>query len=285
MAISSPTDVLILGAGGRVGEALNRLLPGYGLSVRSVSRSRTASNTRGVNVCCEREVAACIEAVHPRVVIYAAALTDPDRCERDPTTSYDVNVIGVSHVAAAAARIGARVIYYSSDYVFGAPGKYCEDAQVAPLQIYGRHKSEAEKLMLKYGDNVVVRLPLLFGSRDFVTEAVTAIIHGVPLRCDNRRRYPIPVEHVVQVTGNIITTNARRGIYHAVGVDGVTKLEWASYIARMLGKPVLPAAVAAESSYAPRPLDVQLSTHHPEMSAQEGTVWSATRARVAELGG
>ncbi len=284
MAISSRADVLILGAGGRVGEALGRSLPEYGLSVRSVSRSRAASDTGGVDVCCESDVVACIEAVRPRVVIYAAALTDPDRCERDPSASYDVNVKGVSRVAAAAARIGARVIYYSSDYVFGAPGEYFEDAQVAPLQVYGRHKAEAEELALNHGDNLVVRLPLLFGSRDFVAEAVDAIIRGIPLPCDSRRRYPIPVEHVVQVTGMIITTNARRGIYHAVGVDGVTKFEWANYIAGLLGKPVPAVDVAAGSSCARRPLDVQLSTRYPEMCAQVGTVWSATRARVAELG-
>lgn len=285
MAISSRTDALILGAGGRLGEALSRLLPRYGLAISSVLRNQTTANTRGVDVCSERDVTECIEAVRPRVVIYAAALSDPDRCERHPSASHEVNVRGVCHTAAAASRIGSRVLYYSSDYVFGAPGTYCEDAQVAPRQVYGRHKVEAEQVLLGDGDgdNVVMRLPLLFGSRDFVLAAVNAIKQGVPLRCDDRRRYPIPLEHVVEVTASIITSNARRGIYHAVGVDGLTKVEWANYIAGLLGKPALVVAAAADKSAAPRPVDVELGTRHPEMRAAAGTVWSATRARVAEL--
>ncbi|MGF2945492.1 SDR family oxidoreductase [Mycobacterium sp. Lab-001] len=282
MAVSR-TDVLIFGAGGRVGEALSRLLPGYGVSISSASRNPTASNTRGVDVRSGSDVVECIEAVRPRVVIYAAALSDPDRCERNPSVSYDVNVRGLRQVAAAAAGIGSRVVYYSSDYVFGAPGNYFEDAQVAPLQVYGRHKSEAEQLLLGDGDNVVIRLPLLFGSRDFVGEAFNAIRQGAPLRCDGRRRYPIPLEHVVRVTAMTMATNARRGIYHAVGVDGVTKLEWAGYIAGLLAKPAPAVAAAADRSCAPRPVDVVLSTRHPDMRAPAGTVWSATRARVAEL--
>lgn len=266
---------------------MGRSLPRYGLSTSSVLRKRTAADTCGVDVRSERDVAECVEAVRPRVVIYAAALSDPDQCERNPSASHDVNVRGVCHAAAAASRIGSRVLYYSTDYVFGAPGTYCEDAHVAPQQVYGRHKVEAERLLLGDGDgdgdNVVMRLPLLFGSRDFVLAAVNAIKQGVPLRCDDRRRYPIPLEHVVEVTASIVTTNARRGIYHAVGVDGLTKVEWANYIAGLLGKPAPVVAPAPDNSGARRPVDVKLCTRHPEMRASAGTVWSATRARVAEL--
>ncbi|TVS87915.1 sugar nucleotide-binding protein [Mycobacterium helveticum] len=283
MAMSRRTDVLILGAGGRVGEALGRLLPGYGLSISSASRHPPVANVHGVDVRSAGDVVECVEAVRPRVVIYAAGLSDPDRCERDPSASYDVNVRGVRHAAAAASRIGGRVIYYSSDYVFGAPGSYREDAQVAPRQVYGRHKVEAEQFLLGDGDNVVLRLPLLFGSRDFVAEAVNATVQGLPLRCDERRRFPIPLDHVVQVTAMTIATHARRGVYHAVGVDGLTKLEWANYIAGLLGKRAPAVAVATERSCARRPVDVELSTRHPEMRAAAGTVWSATRVRVAEL--
>lgn len=279
---SNRTDVLILGASGRVGRALSRLLPDHGLAVKGVSRKH-ASGTTGVDVCHREEVSACIEAIDPRVVVYAAAVSDPDRCEQDPSTSYDVNVIGADRVAATAAKIGCRLVYYSSDYVFGEPGRYFEDAPVSPLQVYGRHKSEAEQLVLSHGDNVVIRLPLLFGGRDFVAEAVSAAVQGTPLARDGRRRYPIPVEHVVAVTEMLVAATARPGIYHAVGTDEATKSEWACYIAGLLGKPVPPMAEPTKTSIARRPSDIELATHHPELSTQPGTLWTATRERVDEL--
>lgn len=279
----SGTDVLIVGASGRVGHALSRRLPGYGLSVRGVSRSATTRQIDRVDAGSAEQLVACVEATRPRTVIYAVAISDPDHCERDPALSYRVNVAGAERVAAAAARIGCRVIYYSSDFVFGAPGRYFEDAPVAPLQVYGRHKAEAEQLVLGHGDNVVIRLPLLFGDRDFIDATVRAIAQEIPLATDDRRRFPIPLEHVVQVTGEIVMTNAQSGVYHAAGADAVTKSEWAGYIAGLLDKPVPAAAVAARPSPAARPVDVELVTRHAEMSTRAGTLWEATRARVAEL--
>ncbi|WP_343708651.1 sugar nucleotide-binding protein [Mycobacterium sp.] len=273
---ANAADVLVLGAGGRLGEVLARLLPGFGLSVRGVSRHH-------VDVRDHAALTACIEATDPRVVVYAAAMADPDRCERDPSASHDVNVAGAVQVTEAAARIGCRVIYYSSDYVFGEPGRYFEDAPVSPLQVYGQHKAEAEQLVLGRGDNVVIRLPLLFGNgRDTVSDLVRAVVQGTPLARDDRRRYPIPLRHVVTVTAMIVSTGARCGIYHAVGVDSVTKIEWACYIAGLLGRPVSPAT-ATGSPLAARPADVELASRRPEMCAPAGTLWEATRARVVEL--
>lgn len=283
--VEKPTDVLVLGASGRVGEALGRLLPGYGFAVRSVSRKAATPDTAGVDVCDQNGLVACIEEIDPRVVVYAAAVADPDRCEDDPSTSYAVNVIGAGWVAEAAAKTGRRVVYYSSDYVFGQPGRYLEDAPVMPLQVYGRHKAEAEKLVLSQGDNMVIRLPMLFGSRDFVAETVEALVRKTPLVRDDRRRYPISVEHVARVTGTVITPKAPPGIYHAAGVDAVTKSEWAAYIAGLLGKALPPAAVSTTGPIARRPLDIELATRHRQMRTRQGELWAATRARVAELAG
>lgn len=270
-------DVLVLGAGGRVGAALCDLLPGYGLSVHGLTR-------REIDVGDEAAVAACIAAAGARVVVYAIAIADPDRCELDPAASYDANVAGVQRVAAAADRNGCRVIYYSSDYVFASPGTYFEDAPVAPLQVYGCHKVEAERLVLDGGDNVVLRLPLLFGTTDFVAAAVRAVLGGTPLAVDQRRRFPIPLTHVARVTAGVITTEAPSGIYHAVGTDTVTKAEWLAYIAELLNRPVPPAAAPGAGTAAPRPVDVELATRHPQLCTTPGTLWAATRERVAELG-
>lgn len=264
------TDVLVFGATGRLGTALVRLLPGFGLSV-------TGRSGRGAE-----QLAAGVEAVVPRVVVYAAAIADPDACERDPDASHRVNVAGPAAVAATAARLGCRVVYYSSDYVFGPPGRYFEDAPVSPLQVYGRHKVAAERLLLERGDNIVIRLPLLFGARDFVADAVAAITRGTPLAMDERTRFPISVDHVAAITATLLREEAPAGIYHAVGTDAVTKADWARYIADLLDQPVPPVA-PAKPAVAARPVDIELATRHTGMATSPGALWAATRARVAEL--
>lgn len=271
-------DVLILGASGRVGAALCELLPGHGLSVSGVPR-------KGVDIGDDAAVAACIAASEAPAVVYAVAIADPDRCERDPAASYAANVAGAARVAAAAARIGCRVIYYSSDYVFGAPGTYFEDAAVSPLQVYGRHKVEAEQLVLGGGDNVVLRLPLLFGASDFVAAAVHAVLTDTPLTVDDRRRFPIPLAHVAAVTASVIAGEAASGIYHVVGTEPVTKAAWVAYIAALLHRPVPPAALPGGGAGAPRPVDVELATRYPQLGTAPGTLWAATRDQVAQLTG
>ncbi|MBS9534679.1 NAD(P)-dependent oxidoreductase [Mycobacterium sp. M1] len=270
------TDVLVLGAGGRVGAALCRLLPGYGLTVRGLTRDE-------VDLGDDAALTDCIESTGARTVVYAIAIADPDRCEQDPEASHLANVVGAQRVATITARLGGRLIYYSTDYVFGAPGRYAEAAPVAPLQIYGRHKVEAERSVLSCGDNVVLRLPLLFGARDFVGAAVRAVLDGSPLAVDDRQRFPIPLTHVARATARVIAPDTGSGIYHAVGSDVVTKAGWVEYIAGLLGRPLPPEPAPSGADGAPRPVDVELTTRHPELRTPPGTLWAATRDRVTEL--
>src|SRR6185369_8349101 len=55
---------------------------------------------------------------HPETIIHAAAYTDVDGCERDPDAAFQINTRGTRFVAEAAAKIGARLVYISTDYVF-----------------------------------------------------------------------------------------------------------------------------------------------------------------------
>jgi dTDP-4-dehydrorhamnose reductase len=87
-------------------------------------------------------VSAKIESERPDVVINCAAWTDVDGAEGAEGEATRINGEGAGNVAAAAAAVGASVVYISSDYVFdgskGAP--YVETDQTAPLSAYGRSK-------------------------------------------------------------------------------------------------------------------------------------------------
>lgn len=88
----------------------------------------------------------------PDVVVHLAALSNTGYCEQHPIESYRVNVEGVCNLAAAAARNGVKFIFFSSDQVYNGnseSGPLSEDVTVAPENVYGRHKLEAEQRALE----------------------------------------------------------------------------------------------------------------------------------------
>lgn len=88
----------------------------------------------------------------PDVVVHLAALSNTWYCEQHPDESYRVNVEGVCNLAAAAARNGVKFIFFSSDQVYNGnceSGPLSEDVAVAPENVYGRHKLEAEQHALE----------------------------------------------------------------------------------------------------------------------------------------
>ena len=114
-----------------------------------------------------------IAAVRPDIVINAAAYTAVDQAEDEPERAYRINAEAVGEVAAAAGRIGARVIQISTDYVFDgrAEGPYVEDATPNPLGAYGRSKlAGEEEARAANPEHVIVRTAWVYSpfGRNFV---------------------------------------------------------------------------------------------------------------------
>jgi dTDP-4-dehydrorhamnose reductase len=107
-----------------------------------------------------------LDLERPDVVINCAAWTDVDGAEEAEEAAFAVNGTGAGNLAAAAAKVGASVVYVSSDYVFdgskGAP--YVESDQVAPLSAYGRTKLAGEEATAAANKrHFIVRSAWLFG--------------------------------------------------------------------------------------------------------------------------
>lgn len=107
-----------------------------------------------------------LDLERPDVVINCAAWTDVDGAEEAEETAMAVNGAGAGNLAAAAAAVGASVVYVSSDYVFdGAKGApYVEADQPAPLSAYGRTKLAGEEATAAANKrHFIVRSAWLFG--------------------------------------------------------------------------------------------------------------------------
>lgn len=109
---------------------------------------------------------ALVRDVSPDVIIHGAAYTAVDDCESNEEAAYDVNANGTGNVVTAAAEVGARVIYVSTDYVFDGTKEtpYTEDDTPNPASVYGASKLAGEQHVQTLGDDgLIVRTSWVCG--------------------------------------------------------------------------------------------------------------------------
>jgi dTDP-4-dehydrorhamnose reductase len=149
---------MILGASGLLGKELFRewtFDEVIGLSSRDVD-IRDAGKVREV-----------VEKSRPEWIVLAAAYTNVDDCEKHPDLAFAVNRDGAVNVAEAAKRIGADMLFLSSDYVFDGKKRspYETGDQRNPQSVYGRSKAEAEVQLLEVlPECCIARTSWLFGA-------------------------------------------------------------------------------------------------------------------------
>jgi dTDP-4-dehydrorhamnose reductase len=170
--------IVVTGAKGQLGvELLGVLTPAHavvGLDLPELDITRP-------------QAAAAVADLRPDWVIHAAAATDVDGCERDPALAQAVNGDGTRHMAEGCRRIGAGLIYLSTDFVFdglkGVP--YTEGDAPAPLSAYGRSKLAGEQAVRTLAPRwAIVRTAWLYGvfGRNFVKIIVGKAAAGESLR-------------------------------------------------------------------------------------------------------
>lgn len=119
-----------------------------------------------LNVSREDTVLAYMEEHRPKVVIHCAALSNTWYCEQHPEESHRVNVQGTVKMAKACKRIGAKFIFMSSDQVYNGTlesGPLKENSLLQPVNVYGRHKLEAEqRTLLNLHESVGLRLTWMY---------------------------------------------------------------------------------------------------------------------------
>jgi dTDP-4-dehydrorhamnose reductase len=162
--------ILLLGANGQVGFELARTLAPLGELQFATRDGLLAAGEH----CLHADLAnpetldAALHTAMPDVVVNAAAYTAVDRAEDEENLADRVNHWALAVLGAWAARRGALVVHYSTDYVFDGAGTrpYLEGDPTAPLGVYGRTKLAGEDALRASGcDHLILRTAWVFAAR------------------------------------------------------------------------------------------------------------------------
>jgi len=162
--------ILLLGANGQVGFELQRALAPLGelaLATRSGRLPGGAACLRA-DLADAAELAALLEAERPQLLVNAAAYTAVDRAEDEEALAARINGEAVGEMAGWCAAQGARLVHFSTDYVFdgSATVPYAESAPTAPLGAYGRSKLLGEQRIRNSGaQHLILRTAWVYGAR------------------------------------------------------------------------------------------------------------------------
>jgi dTDP-4-dehydrorhamnose reductase len=150
--------IVILGAGGRLGAALVREYRGK-FDVTGFNHTQLDLSDFGA-------IREKLRNTSFDVLINAAGFTKVDLCETQPERAFLINADAPRVVAEICHEKNARLIHFSTDYVFdGAELEpYTEEDEAKPISVYGESKLAGEKNVLAVQDqNLVVRVSWVFG--------------------------------------------------------------------------------------------------------------------------
>lgn len=151
--------ILLTGINGQVGHALSPKLHALG-EVFALDRGQLdLSNPDAI-----REV---VQRIKPDLIINPAAYTAVDKAESEPELAYAINGIAPGVLAEEAAKLGALLIHYSTDYVFDGKktSAYVETDETNPLSVYGASKLSGEKAIQAVGAaHLIFRTSWVYGA-------------------------------------------------------------------------------------------------------------------------
>jgi dTDP-4-dehydrorhamnose reductase len=275
-APAAPRRCVVIGGSGQLGGWLLRELAGRGHLVVGTYATVPFPGLVHLDAADLDAAAAWVEAQSPDVVFYPAGFTWVDGCERDRARAYSANLEQPLNLARAAARVGARFVYFSTDYVFdGRDGPYSEDAPTHPLSVYGQAKRDAELALAdELGDRqLTVRTSWVFGperqGKNFAYQLLRNLAEGKPTACPSDQvSSPGYGPDVAAAVVRLVERDVS-GMIHVVGPEVIGRVDFAEAIARAFGRD--PGLIAARPTAelgqgAPRPLSGGLLTRRLDAS-------------------
>ncbi|MBM3763074.1 MAG: dTDP-4-dehydrorhamnose reductase [Acidobacteria bacterium] len=228
-------QVAIFGAAGQLGVELVREFTARSHQVHSFRRA-------DVDITETSQLEAKLASLEIDLVLNSAAYNKVDIAETEPQVAYAVNGLAVRNLAVVCRQLDARLVHFSTDYVFdGTAGRpYREDDPVRPISAYGVSKLAGEFYAQAYSDSaLVLRTSGVFGPAgvgtaggNFIESMLRLASKGGPLRIVNDHiASPTFAPELARVTAELVE-RGETGVFHAGGGQPISWFDYAAKIFR-----------------------------------------------------
>ncbi|WP_299285160.1 SDR family oxidoreductase [uncultured Mucilaginibacter sp.] len=255
--------VLIIGASGLVGSNLYQVFGKNNKDGINLGTHLSYSTDHSVYFDPLKEVPIEISKENWDVIIHTGALTNVDQCETEQDLSYQLTVASTQMLLLLAKNNNSKFVYLSTDYVFnGENGPYIETDKVEPLNVYGKHKLEAEKLVLTYPDHLILRITNVYGNeirnKNFIARILDSVKQKefVEIKAPvDQLATPVNAADVAKAIYLLVQDN-RTGIYHLASTDYLSRVQLLQRINAYYANKIkiIPVKTASLNQAALRPL-------------------------------
>lgn len=240
-------SVLLTGAGGQIGSALRRLCPPtldlLSLYRRPCPDTDTGSGVAGahsmvMDLADLNAISTLLQQQRFDVIINAAAWTAVDAAQQQPQAAWQLNAELPALLAARACEQDSLLLHYSTDYVHDGSQKtnHLEDAEPAPLNVYGRSKLAGDQAIQASGcRHLILRTSWVYGGpgSNFLDTIAARLMSAQPLRVvDDQIGCPTWSEDIARCSWQALDAASvqpafNAGLYHLAGADAMSWYDFA----------------------------------------------------------
>lgn len=227
-------NILLLGKTGQVGFELQRTLSPLGPIAVPGRKELDLTN--------KQAVADYLSQTRPNLIVNAAAWTAVDAAEEHKAEAERLNAGLPQQLAEYAAANSARLVHYSSDYVYPGTGKslWGETSPTGPLSVYGQTKLEGDEAIQQSGaDHLIYRTSWVYSARgnNFMKTMLRLAESKTELNIVvDQIGAPTPARLIAQVTALAIHSQLEAGLYHLAPTGETSWHGFAKEIFRLAGK-------------------------------------------------
>ena len=252
-------NILVTGSTGQLGSDVVKELLKRGYSTLSPNRSE-------LNLCSEDNIRNYILNSNCEAIVHCAAYTQVDKAEDEKDLCIKINATATKHIAKCAKILDIPMIYISTDYVFDGTkdGKYTENDETNPINIYGESKLAGEKYVQEILDKYyIVRTSWVFNinGKNFIETMLRLSKANNQLSIVNDQiGSPTYTKDLSRLLVDMLETS-KYGLYHATNEGYCSWYEFANTIFKLANINLDIRAINSNeyASRAKRPLNSKLS--------------------------
>ncbi len=229
--------ILLTGVSGQLGWELRRALMPLGDLVCTAGPDMTLRGTETLDLADAEATRDFVRRVAPDLIVNPAAYTRVDNAEDEAPLARAINAVAPAVLAEEAARCGALMVHYSTDYVFDgqASRPYSENYPPSPVSVYGQTKLDGELAIQASGvPHLVLRTSWMYGCRgnNFpLTILRIAGRQGEVRVVDDQTGSPTWARQVAEATAQVLAQarqlgrpwlEERSGVYHLTAAGSTT---------------------------------------------------------------